>query len=362
LHSRDPPILHLDLKPANILLGDLNSLQIKVSDFGLARSTRSDSRSIVGTRRFMAPEMMRKLPVTEKSDIYSFGVLLWQIHSRKKPFSQFKNIKSQQEKKEFADFIWAGGRPSISLDMPPLLANLIHRAWANDPSSRPTFGEVIQWLDQVMLYDAFSDSSAQVFWSLAASESYDGLESIRWKQLKSTLTNALGETDPNVPWLKELGAVLCDPLSTQSEIVRVERFSALSNSFAPFNPVSGFIQRIIDLINTCWTTYEDAQYDEKEAPIYFPFIERNTAIALLVDRPHGTFLVRNGEYNTYYNPFTLSVMANSEIKHTKVYFDPATRQYALGAVFSAPGATLQSFVLSPEIRESFDLRFATHSS
>ena len=66
LHSKDPPILHLDLKPANILLSDLDKLQVKVSDFGLARSAKSDSRSIVGTRRFMAPEMMRKLPVYRK--------------------------------------------------------------------------------------------------------------------------------------------------------------------------------------------------------------------------------------------------------------------------------------------------------
>lgn len=361
LHTKEPPILHLDLKPANILLSDLQNLHVKVSDFGLARPCKLDSRSVVGTRRFMAPEMMKKLPISEKADVYSFAILLWQIYARKKPFSNFKNIKTQLEKKEFADYIWAGNRPPIALDMPPLLANLLHRAWANDPNARPNFGEIIQWLDQVMLYDAFSDSSAQVFWSLAASESYDGLCSIRWKQLKATIANSLGENDPNISWLKELGLILCDPNSTQCELVKVERFSSLANSFAPFNPVPSFIQRIVNLINTCWPTYEDSNYSEPEAPIYIPFLERDSAIALLVGRPDGTFLIRNSCSNTIYNPFTVSHVTDSQIKHTKIYYDPSTQQFSMGKFTSAPKLALEFFISSMELRELFGLKYSTHS-
>jgi len=82
LHSNNPPIIHRDLKPTNILLDAENN--IKLTDFGFAivkkeaREFNNDSTS-KGTGRWMAPELLFEHP-TEKSDIYSFGVIFLGIN------------------------------------------------------------------------------------------------------------------------------------------------------------------------------------------------------------------------------------------------------------------------------------------
>jgi len=354
LHSRSPPILHLDLKPANILLADLHSLHVKVSDFGLARSTISDSKAIVGTRRFMAPEMMRKLPVTERADVYSFGVLLWQIFTRKKPFSRYKNLKTVQEKSEFSDAVWNGYRPPISLSAPPLLANLINRCWATDSNSRPVFSQIIQWLDQVMLYNSFSDKTAQVFWDLTTSECSDRTH-VRWKHFKTTLLNSFSNPD-GFDW-GGFPLLICDPKSPNSELVRMERFSKLVDTFGPFHPPQDFVNRVNRLIQAEYRTYDS----EELHGIYYSFCERDRAIALLVGRPVGTFLLRNSSLNSdIRNPFIISHVTNDSISHTKVYFDKNTLCYSVGPFVSLPMEPLEKFLLSDKVLVGLGLKFSTH--
>ncbi|KAK1287082.1 G-type lectin S-receptor-like serine/threonine-protein kinase RLK1 [Acorus calamus] len=74
-------IIHCDIKPQNILLDD--SLEARISDFGLAKllnagQTRTNTR-IRGTKGYVAPEWFKKLAITAKVDVYSFGVMLLEI-------------------------------------------------------------------------------------------------------------------------------------------------------------------------------------------------------------------------------------------------------------------------------------------
>ncbi|XP_030470561.2 G-type lectin S-receptor-like serine/threonine-protein kinase LECRK1 [Syzygium oleosum] len=82
LHEEcETQIIHCDIKPQNILIDD--NMQAKISDFGLSKLLKPDQTNtttgIRGTRGYVAPEWHKKLPVTVKADIYSFGVVLLEI-------------------------------------------------------------------------------------------------------------------------------------------------------------------------------------------------------------------------------------------------------------------------------------------
>lgn len=88
LHAQQPPIAHRDLKPANILL--TASWVAKVSDFGAARvrSSAHIETARIGTCRWMAPEVLRQRPHDERADAFSFGIVLYELASRRLPYDE----------------------------------------------------------------------------------------------------------------------------------------------------------------------------------------------------------------------------------------------------------------------------------
>jgi eukaryotic-like serine/threonine-protein kinase len=87
-HAHAQRIMHRDVKPANVLIS--NTGRVKVGDFGVARlaggTTEGSAVTIVGTPRYMAPEQARGLPPTAATDIYSVGVVLYEMIAGRAPF------------------------------------------------------------------------------------------------------------------------------------------------------------------------------------------------------------------------------------------------------------------------------------
>ncbi|CAM0948265.1 unnamed protein product [Alopecurus aequalis] len=87
LHTLPNPVLHLGLKPQNILLD--NYMAPKISDFGFSRifgqeQTRMNTRSVVGSVGYMAPEYLYNGEISARSDIYSLGLIIMEISTREK--------------------------------------------------------------------------------------------------------------------------------------------------------------------------------------------------------------------------------------------------------------------------------------
>eukprot|EP01103_Thecamoeba_quadrilineata_P011693 TRINITY_DN2839_c0_g3_i2.p1 TRINITY_DN2839_c0_g3~~TRINITY_DN2839_c0_g3_i2.p1 ORF type:complete len:477 (-),score=74.58 TRINITY_DN2839_c0_g3_i2:953-2209(-) len=173
LHKRDPPILHLDLKPDNLLIDDIEHLRVKVTDFGLSviKSPGKSIRRVGGTRRYMSPEAMQKQRVDEKADVYSYGIVLWELYTRTLPYKEFNKLKDEDQKQAHSRIVVEGRRPEIPADMPTGLAQLITACWHKNPNERPNFDHVIHWLDDIILETTISDPAAVAFWKgLCSSE------------------------------------------------------------------------------------------------------------------------------------------------------------------------------------------------
>ena len=127
-------VLHRDLKPANIMLDGRG--QVMVMDFGLAafvdQISGADVRS--GTPAFMAPEQLAGKEVTEKSDIYSLGLVLYEIFTGKSAYSA-DNLADLIKTRNAATAV---SRPSsIVKDIDPLVERVILRCLELEPANRP---------------------------------------------------------------------------------------------------------------------------------------------------------------------------------------------------------------------------------
>ncbi|XP_019444284.1 PREDICTED: serine/threonine-protein kinase CTR1 isoform X5 [Lupinus angustifolius] len=141
LHKRNPPIVHRDLKSPNLLVD--KKYTVKVCDFGLSRlkaNTFLSSKSAAGTPEWMAPEVLRDEPSNEKSDIYSFGVILWELATLQQPWN---NLNPAQV---VAAVGFKGKRLDIPHDLNPQLASIIESCWANEPWKRPSFSSIMDSL------------------------------------------------------------------------------------------------------------------------------------------------------------------------------------------------------------------------
>ena len=126
-------VIHRDLKPANLMLD--GSGKIRITDFGLASIAASieDADVKAGTPAYMAPEQLEGKEVTAKSDLYSLGLVLYEILTGKRAFDArtLPELMKQREKSSPAS------PSSIVRDLDPVVERVIFRCLEHDPAQRP---------------------------------------------------------------------------------------------------------------------------------------------------------------------------------------------------------------------------------
>ena len=140
-HLYSQGVEHRDLKALNVLL--TSNLRGKVTDFGLSKcddlrttQTTQGGGGAAGTSAFMAPELLEDNIFTEKSDVYSYAIVLWEIWSRQVPWRGLRPVQIMRKVVDKRE------RPPVPAGMPAELRELMVRSWVHQPADRPDFAEI----------------------------------------------------------------------------------------------------------------------------------------------------------------------------------------------------------------------------
>lgn len=157
-------VVHRDLKPDNI--GFDRQGRVKLFDFGLCAVIRSGTTSSeaykltgnTGTLRYMAPEVVLNRAYNQSVDVYSFGILLWQLVSGKLPF------REMSKKQYFDDVVMQNKRCKLTSAFSPALRDLLESCWHADYTQRPSFLIVAKSLEDMVSQEAEVDKQRRLRW------------------------------------------------------------------------------------------------------------------------------------------------------------------------------------------------------
>lgn len=146
-HAHANNIVHCDIKPHNILMTPDG--RAKITDFGIARavteSTLTYGGSVIGSVHYFSPEQARGGAITPKSDVYSLGIVLYEMLTNRLPFTGDNPVSIAMKHVEEEPISPSRYRPQI----PPMLEAIVCRAMSKSPEIRPSSFEIVQELSNV---------------------------------------------------------------------------------------------------------------------------------------------------------------------------------------------------------------------
>ncbi|KAG1696232.1 hypothetical protein DVH05_018778 [Phytophthora capsici] len=158
LHSQERPVVHRDLKSVNILCSA--TFGCKVGDFGLSRRYKKGVdalTTLVGTPFWLAPEIIRSERYGPEADVYSFGIVLTELETRRTPYHD----QEETGLKVLMRVAHKGLRPSLPSTCLPERRKLIEDCLRDIPAHRPTFAQVLSRLQGPVLLEIEGHVAAQ---------------------------------------------------------------------------------------------------------------------------------------------------------------------------------------------------------
>ena len=131
LHESSPPIIHGNLKSASVYIDHANKAKIKYLGHNLTKCEGSPS-----SMAFLSPELLTSGRPTKESDVYAFGILLYELCSRKDPYDNEDICEICKE------VVSANRRPPVSPDWPLILRFLMTTCWKHNPCERLQFHDI----------------------------------------------------------------------------------------------------------------------------------------------------------------------------------------------------------------------------
>jgi Janus kinase 2 len=162
LHQYSPPIIHKDLKSLNILLS--TDWRGKIADFGLSTlqkaveeakgEKKEDETSFTGSIVWAAPEVLEGNEANQKSDVYAFGIVLWEVLTREMPYRFLAqeaipfNVTSNKRPCHYSESYQEMKLDFDELPHKSAMNSLMEDCWSQDPDDRPTFAHCIRVIEE----------------------------------------------------------------------------------------------------------------------------------------------------------------------------------------------------------------------
>jgi serine/threonine protein kinase len=306
----------------------------KIGDLGL--STVQHRRKIksygAGSYLWMAPEALLEQPHTEKVDVYSFGIVMWQVlHWNPDPFKKYLDMGDLN--KLIEAICQRAERPDIDAEVHPSLKSIIELTWHQESRKRPSFSSILLLLDDALIKAVITDKDAAEFWRrhYGRVESGKQIETskrvVPYETVAPAFFKALGEKFPsNPPDDKKylcLKAIVSEKHpSYDMLVVLLEKFAAIFKWFGPMFPSNGdrFFDSMLNIVKEDWF-HGDTSKDEAQA-LLSNFEKQHKHV-------ENAFLVRFSTTDPITkNPFNISKISKAgSLVHQRVYFDAETNEH-----------------------------------
>ncbi len=222
LHARRPPIVHQDIKPANVLIDD--DFNYAITDFGISSTLghRDLYDFASGTLAYMAPERFNEgMPPQPSSDVYAFGATLYELITGQIPFGE-NGGSAQPDGKVLLNY----GDKRVPNDIKRLIAACLDK----DPAKRPTAAEIEQ-AAQAQTFPLKSSHNKAVKWglALAAIVAAAVIGATAWHMFKGAANPTATAEDPEKLYLHALS--LADSNNPQEIQAGLEQMDSIAQRY-----------------------------------------------------------------------------------------------------------------------------------